>query len=257
MELELKDRLFIVTGASSGLGNAVVSALAGEKAQVIAVARREEMLNKLAAEFPGNIEVVCGDILNDVTHQTLLGILGYRFLDGIFINAGGPPAKTIAETTMNDWDEAYTLLVRWKVILIKALLERFSEQRYGRVVFSESSTLKQPVENLVLSNAFRMAIAGFSKTLSEEYADKGITFNILAPGHHDTEAINRIFRKKSEIENITFEEAKTQSIQKIKVKKMGDPDDFASLALWLLSPKSKFVTGQIYCLDGGNVKGVV
>jgi 3-oxoacyl-[acyl-carrier protein] reductase len=132
-----------------------------------------------------------------------------------------------------------------------------ASQGYGRILFSESASVKQPVENLVLSNSLRLVIAGFSKTVSQEYAGFGITSNLIAPGYHDTEAVKRLFIKKSEQENIPVEEAKKQSINTIPARKMGDPADFASLAAWLLSPLSGFVTGQVISLDGGNVKSTL
>jgi 3-oxoacyl-[acyl-carrier protein] reductase len=257
MDLLIKDQLFIVTGASSGLGNAVVSALASEGANVIAVARRSEILKDIELTFPGQISVISGDVTQSKTLDRIVNATDDRRLDGVFVNAGGPPAKSIAETTLEDWDAAYQLLVRWKVAMIKSLLPKFIKQHYGRILFSESSAVKQPVENLVLSNALRLAITGFSKTLSEEYASKGITSNVIGPGHHDTEAVKRLFRKKSEQLNISFDEAKSQAISRIPAGRMGAPDDFASLALWLLSPLSGFVTGQVYCLDGGAIKSTL
>jgi len=257
MDLLIKDKLFIVTGASSGLGHAVARTLMSEGALVIAVARRNELLKKLEAEFPGRSEILAGDITQIGTIEKLLGLLNDRDLAGIFVNAGGPPAKSISETTIEDWDRAYNQLLRWKVQLVISLLPKFTERRYGRILFSESTSIKQPVENLVLSNSLRLAVAGFAKTLSEEYAGKGITVNIIGPGHHDTDAVKRLFIKKSEQIDITFDEAKSLAISKIGVGRMGSPDDFASLAAWLLSPHSGFVTGQAYFLDGGVIKSTL
>jgi 3-oxoacyl-[acyl-carrier protein] reductase len=103
------------------------------------------------------------------------------------------------ETNLDDWDTAYNSLLRWKVELIKALLPTFQNQNYGRIVFIESMSVKQPVANLVLSNSLRLAVVGFVKTLSQEVSKDGITVNILAPGFHDTPAAQRLFVKRSEV----------------------------------------------------------
>jgi 3-oxoacyl-[acyl-carrier protein] reductase len=257
MDLGLSNKLFIVTGTTGGLGNAVATRLINEGAKVIGSARRGEILSMMEAKFEGQFQGVQGDVANEETLFKLVNTVGDQYLDGIFVNAGGPPAKAIKETDMQDWDHAYLTLLRWKVMLIKLLIPKFVEQGYGRILFSESSSIKQPIENLVLSTSLRLAVAGFAKTLSEEYAQKGLTANIIAPGYHDTDAVDRLFKKKSENLNITFEEAKRSTIKNIKVGKMGNPDDFASLAVWLLSPHSSFVTGQVYSLDGGNIKSTL
>ena len=171
------------------------------------------------------------------------------------MNSGGPPAGGVFDVTMDDWDSAYNMVLRWKIDLIQLVIPYFIKRKYGRFVFLESSSIKQPIENLVLSNSLRMAVAGYVKTLSSETAGLGITANILAPGFHETEAIKRILIKKAESSGLSSEEIKLGMINNTPVHKMGNPDDLASLALWLLSPLSSFVTGQIFTLDGGIVKG--
>jgi 3-oxoacyl-[acyl-carrier protein] reductase len=254
MDLGIESQVFIVTGASSGLGRAVAERIAQEGGRVLAVARRKELLTELADKFPGKVDIIAGDARDETVHDRMLGICRDTGLHGVFLNAGGPPAKRIMETTMQDWDEAYQLLVRWKISLVMKVMPLLEKQGYGRILFSESSSVKQPVENLVLSNSMRLAMAGFSKTLASEYAAKGISSNLIAPGYHDTDALARLFTKKSLLENISFEEAKRRSLRSIPSGKMGNPSEFASLAAWLLSPLSGFVTGQVYALDGGNIK---
>jgi 3-oxoacyl-[acyl-carrier protein] reductase len=257
MNLGIGSQNLIVTGASSGLGKAVAERLAEEGASLLIIARRKELLIDLSDQYPGKITVITGDVREGSVQDAILEHCGRSGLDGIFVNAGGPPARKISETTGADWDEAYQLLIRWKVNLVTRLLPIMVSQGYGRILFSESASVKQPVDNLVLSNSLRLAIAGFSKTLSQEYAGFGITSNLIAPGYHDTEAVKRLFVKKSEQENISIDEAEKRSINTIPARKMGDPADFASLAAWLLSPLSGFMTGQVLSLDGGNVKSTL
>jgi len=257
MDLRIKDKLFIVTGATSGLGKGVAKALLNEGAIVIAVARDKNKLDSFSNDYPGNVEPVQGDITKSETIKKLIGHVGDRYINGLLVNAGGPPAKSFLETDLTDWDEAYQNILKWKVEITKAFLPIFRSQEYGRIVYIESSSVKQPVENLVLSNSLRLAVVGFVKTLSNEIANEGITLNIMAPGFHDTPAAQRLFVKRAEVENISVEAAKKKYEKEIKVGRTGDTLEFGMMAAWLLSPFSGYVTGQTISIDGGVIKGTM
>jgi len=257
MNLGLKNKLFIITGATSGLGNGVAKALLNENANIIGVARNNEKIEAIAKEFPGQFEPLTGDVFLTETIQKIMQQVGNRYLHGILINAGGPPAKSFLETELSEWDTAYNSLLRWKVELTKAVVPKFLSQKYGRIVYIESSSVKQPVANLVLSNSIRLAVVGFVKTLSQEVAKYGITLNILAPGFHNTPAAHRLYVKRSNVDNITIEQAETKYKSEIPVGAIGDPNDFGTLAAWLLSSLSGYVTGQTISVDGGAVKGIM
>jgi 3-oxoacyl-[acyl-carrier protein] reductase len=251
MNLGIKNHLFIVGGATSGLGKAVAEVLVAEGATIIAVARGEEKLKEFQSIAPAQIEIVAGDISQSEIIKKVVTQAGDRPLQGVLVNAGGPPAKTVLETTLEDWDAAYKNLLRWKVELTQTVVPKMIKARYGRIVFVESASVKQPMENLVLSTSLRLAVVGFAKTFSQEIAKTGVTLNVLAPGAHDSPAIRRIHVKRSEQTGIPIEEIRKQGIESIPVGALGDPADFASLAVWLLSPVSGYITGQTISVDGG------
>jgi 3-oxoacyl-[acyl-carrier protein] reductase len=257
MNLELTGKEYIVCGATSGFGHAIAIQLIGEGANVIAIARGEEKLKELKDAYPGHVEIVVGNITESNSLKLLKKVSEKRNIAGILVNAGGPPAKSFMETSQEDWDDSYMQLVRWKVEITKAFLPQFIKQGFGRFVYIESSAVKQPMENLVLSTSMRLAVVGFVKTLSQEIANKGVTFNILAPGYHFTPAVERLVLKKSEVNKISRKEALAQIENTIPMGKTGNLEHFATLAVWLLSPLSDYITGQVYTVDGGVVKGTL
>lgn len=256
MDLRIKDQYFLVGGAGSGFGRAVALSLAAEGARVLAVSRTAEKLETLKAEFPSRIEILAADLSLEESHQLITDYYKDKQLSGIFVNAGGPPAGGFSEISMQQWDEGWRTVVRWKIALIQKLLPMMQKNHYGRILFLESISVKQPIPNLILSNALRAAVMGFAKTLSNEVASQGITVNLMAPGYHDTAAMDRIFKKKSQLEGISYDEAKQAMEKEIPVGKMGRPEDLASLATWLLSPNSQYITGQTISHTGGLVKGM-
>jgi 3-oxoacyl-[acyl-carrier protein] reductase len=256
MDLKIKDKFFIVGGAGSGFGKSIALALAGEGARVLAVSRTGSKLLELKNAFPDNIELLTGDLSSEIILSDIASKAAATKLAGVFFNSGGPVAGTAEEITLQQWDEAYRTVLRWKIALTKLLLPQLKQQQYGRLVYLESVSVKQPVENLVLSNALRAAVTGFVKTLSQEVAKHNITANVLAPGYHDTDAIKRLIAKKQEQTGMGKEEIKNLFTKDIPTGSMGNPDDLASLALWLLSPLSRYVTGQTISHDGGLTRGL-
>jgi 3-oxoacyl-[acyl-carrier protein] reductase len=257
MNLKIENSTFIVCGATSGFGLAITRQLIAEGANIIAVARTEEKLKELEDAFPGKVKTFQGDITQSKTIKDLFRFTESIKLGGILVNAGGPPAMKFLETSMKEWDDAYQKILRWKVELTQLFLPRFMSQQYGRILYIESSAVKQPIENLVLSTSMRLSVVGMVKTLSQEMPDKGITFNVLAPGYHNTPAIDRLIDKQIKDRNISKKEATRQLEQAIPLHKIGSAENFASLAVWLLSPLSDYVTGQVFTVDGGVVKGTL
>lgn len=256
MNLQLSNQRFIVCGASSGFGRAITEQLLREEARVIAVARREEKLAELKKEFDDRVTVIAGNLLDNGTHNKIEKAIGNDNLHGLVVNAGGPPALTPLETAMEDWDKAYEKVMRWKIELVLRLVPYLRSNNYGRILFIESQSVKQPIPKLVLSNVFRAGMAGFAKSLSLEVAKQGVTVNVLAPGSHDTPAIGRVIQKESDDSAKSSEEIKKEMEEAIPVGRMGKAEELASLAAWILSPLASYVTGQTISHAGGSVKGI-
>lgn len=256
MDLKLTDQRFVVCGASSGFGEAISRQLLQEGANVVLVARRGDVLRNKFSSYEDQTTILEGSLIYSETLDKIEKSVTSKETHGIVFNAGGPPTGTPLETDMVDWDSAWQLVMRWKIDLALRLAPYFKEKGYGRMVFIESQSVKQPLPSLTLSNSFRAGVVGFVKTLALEVAKSGVTANILAPGSHETPAIERVIQKNKASMNISFEEAKEKMEENIPVGRMGKAEEFASLAAWLLSPHAGYVTGQTISHDGGSVKGL-
>lgn len=256
MNLEITDQRFIVCGASSGFGEAIARQLLIEGARVILVARRGDQLREKFGHFDDKTEIIEGSLIYSETLDKIENIAKKGDLHGVVLNAGGPPTGTPLQTNMDDWDSAWNLVMRWKIDLSLRLAPLFKEKGYGRMLYIESQSVKQPLPTLTLSNAFRAGVVGFAKTLSLEVAKNGVTVNVLAPGSHKTPAIDRVIKNNSSIRGVSYDKAKEEMEQNIPVGRMGKAEEIASLAAWLLSPHSGYVTGQTISHDGGSIKGI-
>ncbi|MCH8496227.1 MAG: SDR family oxidoreductase [Balneolales bacterium] len=256
MNLEISDHRFIVIGDSSGLGNAVARQLLKECAHVVLVARRVDMLREKFSEWSDFTTIIEGSVLHKETLDAIVKEAGKNGFEGVFINAGGPPTGTPLETTMDDWDAAWQLVMRWKIDLALRLTPMLVDKGYGRIVFLESQSVKQPLPVLSLSNSFRAGVVGFAKSLATEVASKGVTVNVIAPGSHDTPAIERVIEKNRGKSGKSFEETRKGMEANIPVGRMGRAEELATLAAWLMSPHAGYVTGQTISHDGGVIAGL-
>lgn len=256
MDLKITNQRFIVCGASSGFGRAIAEQLLREDASIIAVARRKEKLQELKDDFNDQVAIVAGNLLQEETHNEIEAAIGNDPLHGVVFNAGGPSALTPLETAMPDWDKAYKSVMRWKIELAQRLVSYFTKNSYGRMLFVESKSVKQPIPSLVLSNSFRAGVVGFAKSLSQEIAGDGVTVNVLAPGSHNTPAIERVIQKKVDNSDQSFDEVKEAMEASVPVGRFGKAEEIASLAAWILSPHAGYVTGQTISHDGGSIQGL-
>lgn len=256
MDLKLKDQRFIVCGASSGFGEAIARQLLTEGANVIVVARRGDLLQEKFDGYRDQTEIIEGSLIYSDTLDSIENTASSAELHGVVFNAGGPPTGTPLETDMKDWDAAWQLVMRWKIDLALRLAPLLVDNGYGRMLFVESKSVKQPLPALTLSNAFRAGVVGFAKTLSTEVAPDGVTVNVMAPGAHDTPAIERVIKNSMGKKGITFDKAREEMEAGIPVRRMGTAEEFASLAAWLLSPQSGYLTGQTISHDGGAISGL-
>ena len=256
MDLKITDQHFIICGASSGFGEAIARQLLIEGAKVTLVARRRSVLQDKFGHFKGQTEIIDGSLIYSETLDEIENAAKKEELHGIVLNAGGPPTGSPFQTDMKDWDSAWQLVMRWKIDLALRIAPLLTEKEYGRMLFIESQSVKQPLPKLALSNAFRAGVVGFAKTLSLEVASRGVTVNVLAPGSHETPAIERVIKNNSSIRGISYDEAKKEMIENIPVGRMGKAEEIASLAAWLLSPHSGYLTGQTISHAGGVIKGI-
>ncbi|HSJ68105.1 MAG TPA: SDR family oxidoreductase [Anditalea sp.] len=254
MDLKINQQRFVICGASSGFGEAIARQLLSEGARLVLIARRGELLRKKFSDQ--NVEILEGNLTDAFTIDKIVETVEKEDFHGILFNAGGPPPGTPLQTKMEDWDAAWPLVMRWKIDLALRLAPLLVNKGYGRMLFLESQSVKQPIPALVLSNAFRAAVVGFAKSLSLEIASKGVTVNVLAPGSHDTPAIERIIKQNSSKNDTSYSEAKKALEANIPVGRLGKAEELASLAAWLLSPHSGYITGQTISHDGGTISGI-
>jgi 3-oxoacyl-[acyl-carrier protein] reductase len=256
MDLQIANTSFLITGATSGLGLGVSRALLKEGATIIAVGTDQEKLHHLKSISPEKVNPVKGNLFELKTADLVMDAVGDKNLGGVFLNASGPPAMPFTDTSLQNWDTAYDHILKWKINMVQKLLPIFQRQGYGRILFSESISVKQPIKDLVLSNSMRLAVTGLAKTLANEVAKYGITVNVIGTGYHNTGAMTRLYTRKMKAEGISMESAVEAFEKEIPGGKMGNAESFGNLIAWLFSPLSFYITGQTISVDGGMVRGV-
>ena len=256
MNLGLENRRALVTGASRGLGRAIALALAAEGAAVTAVARNAERLSQLttAVSGPGSVTTQVCDLSDAAAIQGLTGVL--ENLDVLVLNTGGPPPGTAADSSDALWSAQFEAMFLSVVRLTRLALPGMRKRGFGRVIAVVSSGVIQPIPNLAISNAIRLALVGWAKTLATEVADQGITVNCLAPGRIATDRVAELDQGRAKREGIGLDEVERQSRATIPAGRYGESEEFASMAAFLASQQASYVTGGVIRVDGGMIRSV-
>jgi 3-oxoacyl-[acyl-carrier protein] reductase len=262
MDLGLKGRVALVAASSQGLGKAVALGLAREGAMLALCARTDSTLQAAADEIrhETGVEVIAGAIdmtdYQQVREFVARTVEHFGRLDIAVANAGGPPAKTFAETTVEDWHAAANLNLMSTVHLAKETLPLMQQRRWGRFIAITSMTVKQPVDGLILSNSVRAAVSGLVKTLSNEYGPYNVLVNNVCPGYTATARLLSLGGRLAEKEGVTSEEIEARWARQTPLGRVGKPEEFADLVVFLASERASYITGVSIAVDGGIVKGI-
>lgn len=263
MDLGLKGKVAFVAAASKGLGRAVAEELAAEGASLVLCARNAKTLNlvseQIAKKSGAAVLPVVADVSNieDVEKAVQAGIERFGRIDILVTNAGGPPAGQFEDLSREMWEAATRLTFNSVLELTGAVLPGMKERGWGRILNITSITVKQPVDNLMLSNSLRAAVTGFARTLANEVAADGITVNNILPGYTRTERMEELARAVSAREGISEAEASAKWEAEIPMRRLGEPREFAALAAFLVSERASYITGTSIPVDGGWIRSLV
>ena len=262
MDLGLKGRGIIVAASSQGIGRAAAEAFAREGAQVAMCARTEKPLVQAAEEIrrATGAEVMAEalDVTDSTGVQRFVEQVSKRFgrVDVCVTNAGGPPAKNFLSISPDEWRKAVDLNFMSVVHLAKAAIPHMQRHRWGRIITITSVTVKQPVAELIMSNAVRAAVVGLVKSLSNEFGKDGILVNNVAPGYTATERLQELAGVRALAAGTTPEQIYAEWGAEIPLRRLGDPREIADVIVWLASERAAYVTGQTILADGGIYRGL-
>ena len=221
-------------------------------------ARLREAAQAIEAASGVRVVPVTADVskLAEVQHLAEAALAAFGRVDIVVTNSGGPPPGTFDSTGPGAWQAAMELLLAGPVELIRALLPGMKERRFGRILNLTSITVKQPVENLILSNALRAAVTGMARTLANEVASFGITVNNLLPGFTRTERLVELAESTTRRDGTSPVDFYARLEREIPARRLGDPRELASLAAYLASDRAGYITGQSIAVDGGWIRGL-
>jgi 3-oxoacyl-[acyl-carrier protein] reductase len=246
MDLHLEERTAIVCGASAGIGLGIAEALSAEGANVVMLARRRDVLEREAARLGAT--AVTGDVTSadDAERLVRTAVEAHGGVDVLVNNSGGPPRTVAVGLTEEQVMGAVQLLLVSVVRLTGLCLPHLEQSPAGRIVNITSSTVREPVDALALSNAVRPGVVGWAKTLARELGPKGITVNSIAPGRIDTDRIREVYPDGPTEEDM----------QAIPLRRLGTPREIGDLVAYLCSERAAYLTGLVIPVDGGLTRGL-
>ncbi len=263
MDLGLKEQVALVTAASQGLGAAVALKFAEEGARVVICSRDKGRIEQRAAIIREATDADVLPLVADVTRpedaQRLVETAVAQFgrLDILITNAGGPPAAPFLDLTPAHFEQAFQLNLMSAVQLCYAAVPQMVAQGSGSIVTITSLSVKQPIENLVLSNSIRMGVIGLTKTLANELGPKGIRVNSVLPGWTRTGRVTELLESRARINGTTVESEAAQIAGSFPLGRMGEPEEFANATVFLASPAASYIHGVALQVDGGAYKGAL
>jgi len=260
MNLKLKNKTVIVMASSSGIGLGVATEFARENANVMLFGRSKEKLKiakkKIYQETGNKVKYTVGDITKkeDIECVVENTLKAYGSIYALFNNTGGPQAARFDDLNDEDWVEAFELTLLSYIRTIKAVLPIMRQAGTGRIVNNTSISIKQAIDNLILSNTFRTGIVGMTKTLSNELAEDNILINVVGAGKTATKRVDYLDSVRAENENLTLDQVQNQSAKTIPLRRYGKTEEIAKFVVFLSSEANTYITGQSILVDGGMVK---
>ncbi len=261
MKIELGGRTAVVCGASEGLGFASARGLARAGCNLVICARTEGVLEAAAEE----LRAEGGDVLSvpaDLTSVDEIDTLAQRALERFGVvdilvnNAGGPPPGTFDDLDEADWRAAVDLTLMSAVELTRRLLPGMREQRWGRVINVTSTSVKQPVDGLILSNSIRLAVIGWAKTLANEVGPDQVVINNVCPGYTTTDRLEQLAGKVAERQGIDADEVYANWASGVPLRRLATPEEFANVVVFLASEQASYVHGTTIAVDGGRAQAM-
>ncbi|MDQ3605510.1 MAG: SDR family oxidoreductase [Gemmatimonadota bacterium] len=263
MELGLRDRVAVVTGASSGLGKAVARELSREKARVVIASRNEARLRQTADEIRretgGQIVAVPTDVTQPQAVESLVEATLERWgrIDIALANSGGPPSGSYDSIGIEQFERALQLNLMSTLYLAKAVTPHMKQNGWGRFIALTSLTVKQPLPGLVLSNTARAGVVGLVKTMATELAPFGVLCNVVAPGWIRTARVEELFSARADREGREPEEIMEEIQGRIPLGRLGRPEELADLIVFLASERASYLTGATIQVDGGYIQSLL
>jgi 3-oxoacyl-[acyl-carrier protein] reductase len=263
MDFGLKGRVAVVGASSRGLGKACALELARDGATVVICARGKEALYATADEIRAETGAEVLPMQIDLTQEAEIRHLAdetlrrYSRLDILVTNNGGPPAGYFGDFDDEDWLQAHELTLMSTVRLMRAVLPAMRLQQWGRIVNITSVSVKQPIDNLLMSNVYRAGVIALAKTLSQQVAADGITINNVAPGYTRTDRVVELAESEAEGAGKTVEQILAERGAAYPMKRMGEPEELGALVAFLASERASYITGTTIQVDGGYVQGIL